>query len=208
MDTTNVQTVDHWYHPAITKHDPYKHMTLGQPIMPTYKSNAKFQHHTTMNCNNATATIFDLGHLAVKRQFYQHYILLLKAPKARIIGRQSMDHTCNMIHMIETMKGICWSANNHDDVSIVIGAFADMDHLSDFDEMVAHPALLVPQKIPVDKDAHLPYFPNLVEAVPGEFNATPFVTAHNITFHEHQAHVALHILPHSIKTPPDQSDSY
>jgi hypothetical protein len=78
-------------------------------------------------------------------------------------------------------------------VSIAIGAFADMDRLPDFDKMVAHPALLVPQKIPVDEDAILPYFPNLVEAVPGEFNATPFVMAHNIPFHELQVHVALHI---------------
>jgi hypothetical protein len=37
-----------------------------------------------------------------------------------------------------------------------------MDRLPDFDEMVAHPALLVLQKIPVDEDAILPYFLNLV----------------------------------------------
>jgi hypothetical protein len=68
-----------------------------------------------------------------------------------------------------------------------------MDRLPDFDKMVAHPALLVPQKIPVDKYTILPYFLNLVEALPGEFNAMPFVMAHNIPFHELQAHVALHI---------------
>jgi hypothetical protein len=34
-------------------------------------------------------------------------------------------------------------------MSIAIGAFEDMDRLPDFDEMVAHPAILVPQKIPV-----------------------------------------------------------
>jgi hypothetical protein len=45
-----------------------------------------------------------------------------------------------------------------------------MDHLLDFDDMVAHPPLLVPQKIPVDEDAILPYFLNLTEAVPGNFN--------------------------------------
>jgi hypothetical protein len=74
--------------------------------------------------------------------------------------------------------------------------------------MVAHPALLIPQKIPVDEDSILPYFSNLVEAVPGEFNAAPFVMAHNITFHELQARVALHIWSHSIKISPDKSDPY
>jgi hypothetical protein len=53
------------------------------------------------------------------------------------------------------------------DVSIAIGAFVDMDLLPDCHKMVARLALLVPQKIPVDEDAILPYFPNLVEAVPG-----------------------------------------
>jgi hypothetical protein len=94
------------------------------------------------------------------------------------------------------------------DVSVAICAFADTDRLPDFDEMVAHPALLIPQKIPVDEDAILPYFPNLVEAVPVEFNATPFVMAHNIPFHELQARVALHIWPHYIKLSPDQSDPH
>jgi hypothetical protein len=94
------------------------------------------------------------------------------------------------------------------DVSIAIGEFADMDRLPDFDEMVAHPALLIPQKIPVDEDAIVPYFLNLVEAVPGEFNATQFFMAHNIPFHELRACVALHIWPHSIKLSPDQSDPY
>jgi hypothetical protein len=77
-----------------------------------------------------------------------------------------------------------------------------MDRLPKFDEMVAHPELLMPQKIPVDEDAILPYFTNLVEAVPGEFNATSFVMAHNIPFHELQACVALHIWSHSIRIPP------
>jgi hypothetical protein len=63
-----------------------------------------------------------------------------------------MDHTCNMIHMIDTMKLICWSIKRHGDVSIVIGAFADVDRLPDFDEMVTHPALLAQQDIPVDED--------------------------------------------------------
>jgi hypothetical protein len=76
---------------------------------------------------------------------------------------------------------------------IAIGAFADMDRLPNFEKMVAHPALIVPQKIPVDEDAILPYFPNILEAVPGAFNATPFFMAYNIPFHELQARVALHI---------------
>jgi hypothetical protein len=59
-----------------------------------------------------------------------------------------------------------------------------MDSLPDFDEMVAHPALLVPQKIPVDEDTILPYLYNLMEAVPDEFNTTQFVMAHYISFHE------------------------
>jgi hypothetical protein len=65
------------------------------------------------------------------------------------------------------------SPKKNGDVSIAIDAFADMDRIPDFDKMVAHPALPVPQKIPVDEDAILPYFPNLVEA-----------KAHNIPFHE------------------------
>jgi hypothetical protein len=119
-----------------------------------------------------------------------------------------MDHTCNMIQMIKTLKEIFWSVKKYYDVSIAIGAFADMVRLPDFHEMVAHPALLVPHKIPVDEDAILPYFPNLVEAVPSEFNATPFFMAHNIPFYELQARVALHIWPHSIKISPDKSDPY
>jgi hypothetical protein len=93
-------------------------------------------------------------------------------------------------------------------VSIAIGEFADMDRLPDFEEMVAHPALLVLQNISVDEDAILPYFPNLVKAVPSEFNVTRFVKVHNIPFHELQAHVALHIWPHSIKLSPDQLGPY
>jgi hypothetical protein len=85
------------------------------------------------------------------------------------------------------MKGIFWSVKRHGDVSIAICAFADMNHLPDFDGMAAHPALLMPQKIPVDEDSILPYFPNLVQAVPCEFTETPFVMAHNIPFHIIQA---------------------
>jgi hypothetical protein len=57
-----------------------------------------------------------------------------------------------MIQMIETMKGIFWYVKRHGDVSIAIGAFSDMDRLTDFHDMVAHPAFIVPQKIPVDED--------------------------------------------------------
>jgi hypothetical protein len=66
-------------------------------------------------------------------------------------------------------------------VSIAIGAFVDMDCLPNFDAMVDHLALLVLQNIPVEEDAILPYFLNMVKAVPGEFNATPFVIAHSIS---------------------------
>jgi hypothetical protein len=104
-----------------------------------------------------------LGHQAVSHHFCQSYILIFKAPKAHITGQQSMDHTCNMIQMIETMKGMCWSVNNHDDLSIAIAAVADMDRLPDFKYMMGRPTLLVPRKIPVDEDAILPYFPNLVK---------------------------------------------
>jgi hypothetical protein len=83
-----------------------------------------------------------------------------------------------------------------------------MDRLPNFDAMVAHPELLMLQKIPVDEDAILPYFTNIVEAVPGEFNAKSFVMAHSIPFHELQACVALHIWSYSIKIPPDQLDPY
>jgi hypothetical protein len=155
---------------------------------------------------HCTTTTHDLGHPAFKR-FCQRYILSIKAPKARATGRQSMDHTCNMIQTIETMKGIFWSIQKGD-VSIAIGAFVDMDFPPDFDKIVAHLALRIPQKIPVDEDAILPYFPNLIEAVPGEFNATPFIMAHNILFHELQARVVLYIWSHSIKISPDQSDPY
>jgi hypothetical protein len=47
-----------------------------------------------------------------------------------------------------------------------------------------------------------------VEAVPDEFNATPFVKAHNISFQEIQARVPLHMWPHSIKIPPKKIDPY
>jgi hypothetical protein len=119
-----------------------------------------------------------------------------------------MDLKCNMLQMIETLKGILWSVKHHDDVLIAIGAFAHMDRLPDFDDMAAHPILLVPQKIIVDEDASLPYFPNLVDAAPGELNATPVVMAHNIPFDEIQAHIALHIFSHSIKISSDQLDPY
>jgi hypothetical protein len=78
----------------------------------------------------------------------------------------------------------------NNDLSIAIGAFADMDPLPNFDEMVVHPVLLVPQKIPLNEDAILPYFPNLAEAVPSEFNETSFFMAPNIRFHELQASIA------------------
>jgi hypothetical protein len=95
-----------------------------------------------------------------------------------------------MLQMIETLKGIYWSIKRHNGMSITIGAFADMDHLQDFYDMVAHPALLVPQNISVDGNTILTYFPNLMEAAPDEFNATPFAKAHTIPFGKIQPRVA------------------
>jgi hypothetical protein len=43
--------------------------------------------------SNATNTTLELGHLVVKHHFHQRHIIHLKAPKARITGQQSMDHT-------------------------------------------------------------------------------------------------------------------
>jgi hypothetical protein len=60
----------------------------------------------------------------------------------------------------------------------------------------------------VDEDGILPYFSNLVQATLIESSATPFVMAHTIPFHEIQAHVALHIWPHSIKISPGKSEPY
>jgi hypothetical protein len=92
-------------------------------------------------------------------------------------------------------------------VSIVIGAFADMGHLPHFDNGGSSGVTCYAEDSS-GRRRTLPYFPNLVEAVPGEFNATPFVMAHNIPFHELQARVASYIWPHSIKIPPDQSEPY
>jgi hypothetical protein len=55
--------------PPSTNHDPCKRTTLSQPIMPTYKSTNKVQHHTNPNYNNVTTTILYLGHPAVKLDF-------------------------------------------------------------------------------------------------------------------------------------------
>jgi hypothetical protein len=190
--------------PPIKNHDPYKRMILGQPIMPTYKSTTKFQHYTNTN-----------HHPRCGASGCQTLILpaLYPSPKTPqstrhmpTIHRPYMQHDTDDN---ETMKGIFWSIKFHVGISIAIGAFAEMDHLPDFDEiMVDHPALLVPQKIPVDEDAILPYFPNLMDAVPGKLNATPFfVMAHNIPFHELQDRVALHIWPHSINISLDPTDT-
>jgi hypothetical protein len=92
-------------------------------------------------------------------------------------------------------------------VSIAIGTFADMDRLTDFEKwwLIRRYSFRIRfqwTKTPFS------YFPNLVEAVLGKFNATPFLMAHNIPFHELQARVALHIWPHSIKISADQSNPY
>jgi hypothetical protein len=68
----------------------------------------------------------------------------------------------------------------HGDVLIAVGACADMDRLPDFNGVVAYPSLIAPHKIPSKEGAIVLYFPDLDEAISGEFNATPFVMAHNI----------------------------
>jgi hypothetical protein len=84
----------------------------------------------------------------------------------------------------------------------------DMDRLPDFEGVVAYPALLVPHKIPSKEGVILPYFPYLVEAISGEFNATPFVVAHNIPIDEILRRAAFKIWLHSIKMSSDQTDHY
>jgi hypothetical protein len=59
-----------------------------------------------------------------------------------------------------------------------------MDRLHNFNGAVAYPALLAPQKNTSKGGAILSYFPNLVQDIPGEFNATPFVMADNIPIDE------------------------
>jgi hypothetical protein len=146
-----------------------------------------------------TRHTLDLVHPAVKRQFCQRYILLQKSPKARTMGRQSTDHICNMIQMIETMKGIFLSIKRHDAVSIAIGYFEDMDRLPDFYKMADHPALLVPQKIPVDEDAILPYFPKPTEAILGDSMRHHF--SWNTTFSFMNSKLMLHcIFGHTLPT--------
>jgi hypothetical protein len=76
MNTANVQTVIHWYHPQ----------NKSRPVQ-MYDSRYKLQHHTHPNCNNATTTTLDVGHPAVKRRFCQRCILPLKPPQARITGQ-------------------------------------------------------------------------------------------------------------------------
>jgi hypothetical protein len=95
-----------------------------------------------------------------------------------------MDVACSMLQMTETLKQVFWMVKRHGDIFIAVGVFADRYRIPDFNEVVAYPALLTPQKNRSKEGAILPYFPNLVEAIPGEFNATPFVMAHNIPMDE------------------------
>jgi hypothetical protein len=83
-----------------------------------------------------------------------------------------------------------------------------MDRLPDFNGVVAYPDLPAPHKIPSKEGAILPFFPNLVEAIWGEFNATPFVMAHNIPIDKILRKAALKIWPQSIKLSSDQTDFY
>jgi hypothetical protein len=117
-----------------------------------------------------------------------------------------MDFACSMLKMTETLKQFFWMVKQHGDVSIVVGTCADMDRLPDSNGVVAYPALLAPHTIPSKEGAILSYFPNPVEAISGEFNATPFVIAHNIPINKILRKAAFKIWPHSIKLLSDQTN--
>jgi hypothetical protein len=119
-----------------------------------------------------------------------------------------MDVTCSMLQMTENLNKAFWMVKRHGDVSISVGACADMDLLPNFSGVVVYPALLAPHKIPSKEGAILPYFPNLVEAISGEFNATPFVMDQNIPIDKILRKAAFKNLPHSIKLSSDQTDPY
>jgi hypothetical protein len=123
--------------------------------------------------NIPTTNIIDLGHPTVK-----HHFLPALYPSPQSPKRTRHRLTIHEPHRQPDTDDRNYERNllvhqKNGDVSIAIGDFAYMDRLPNFDDMVAHPALLMPHKIPVDEYAILPYFPNLTEAVPGEFNATP-----------------------------------
>jgi hypothetical protein len=96
-----------------------------------------------------------------------------------------MDVACSLLQMTDTLKQVFWMIKRHGDVSIAVGAFVDMDRLPDFNGVVAYPDLLAPQKNLSKEGAILPYFPNLVEAIPGEFNATSFFMAMKLSGRQH-----------------------
>jgi hypothetical protein len=110
--------------PPITNHNPYKHTTIGQTIVPTKKITNKFQHHM-----HQTKTTLPL-------------------PPSIWSIRLSNVYVFSAIYFSKRTKSMHHRPKIHG---------PQMDH----------PTLLVMQKITVDEDAILPYFPNIVESVPG-----------------------------------------
>jgi hypothetical protein len=194
MATTNVHTVDHWHPPPprITTHTKVRlsvNPTSNTTQVRTTTTLQLYHYHPRFGASGCQTSILPALYPSHKSPGITRHRPTIHGPHMQ----HDTDDRKYEMHLLVHNKG---------DVSIAIGAFADMDCLPDFDKMVAHPAFRVPQKIPVDEDAILPYFPNLVEDVPGEFNATPFIMTHNIPFHELQACFALYIWSHSIKYHP------
>jgi hypothetical protein len=177
-------------------------------VTPSSKPTNKCKTDRTLGKANETTAMLDLGHSGVQCLYCHHYLLVIKAPLARDTGRRSMDIACSMPQTTETLKQVFWMVKRHGDVSIAVGACADMDRLPYFNGVVAYHALLAPHKIPSKEGDILSYFPNLVEVLSGEFNATPFVMAHNIPIDESPRKAAFKIWPHSIKLSSDQTDPY
>jgi hypothetical protein len=177
-------------------------------VTPSSKPTTKCKTDRTLGQANATSAMLDLGHPGIRRLYCHHYLLVLKAPLAGDTGWRSMDVACSMLQMIETLKQAFGMVKRHGDVSIAVWACADMDRLPNFNGVVDYPALLAPHKIPSKEGALLPYCPNLVDAISGEFNAMPFVMAHNIPIDEILRKAAFKIWPHSIKLSSDQTDVY
>jgi hypothetical protein len=73
-----------------------------------------------------------------------------------------MDVACSMLQMTETLKQFFWMVKQIGDVSIAVGAFADMERLPDFNGVVAYPALLAQQKNPSKEGASCHTFQTLL----------------------------------------------
>jgi hypothetical protein len=177
-------------------------------VTPSSKPTTKCKTDRILGQANKTSAMLDLGHPDIRRLYCHRCLLVFKAHLARDTGRRSMDVACSMLQMTETLKQVFWMVKQHGDVSIAVGACADMDRLPDFNGVVVYPALLTPHKHPSKEGAILSYFPNLVEAISGKFNATPFVVAKNIPIDKIIRKAAFKIWPHSIKLSSDKTYPY